>query len=192
MVNKDITDLVVNTDVMADILGFTRQRVNQLAKDGVLDKQAPGRFLLHRNIKRYIDFLRTGQRTEKEDEAQADYWAEKALHEKAKRETTEIKLAQLRNQMHDAVDVEMAVTNMLATFRNRILSIPQKVAPKIIGLDNLAEINEVINIELLEALLELSDYDPALFGSDELDEYEDFDVIQENNKSGSSAAPTHS
>jgi len=45
-VRKDISDVIVNTDVMAELLGFTRQRINQLAKEGVLEKQAPGRFLL--------------------------------------------------------------------------------------------------------------------------------------------------
>lgn len=192
MVIKDISDLVVNTDVMADLLGFTRQRINQLASEGVLDKQSPGRYLLYRNIKRYVDFLRAGQRSGEEEEAQADYWSEKALHEKAKRETAEIRLAQLKGQMHEAADVEMVMTNMLATFRNRVLAIPQKTAPKIIGLDNLAEINEAINVELLEALTELSEYDPTLFGSDELVECENDSVSQENIEGSSSTTQSTS
>ncbi|HOV79377.1 MAG TPA: hypothetical protein PK728_04665 [Bacillota bacterium] len=170
-VKTDISDIIVNTDVLADLLGYTRQRINQLTREGVLEKQAPGRFLLMRNIKRYIDFVRTGQITGQDSEAEAQYWEEKALHEKAKRQTAELKLAKLRNQLHDAADVEMVMTNMLTTFRNRILAIPQKAAPKIIGMKNLAEISEAINIELLEALTELSDYDPAIFaGGEEFEE----------------------
>ncbi len=189
-VHKDISEIIVNTDVMADLLNYTRQRVNQLAKEGILEKNAPGRFPLKKNIKKYIDFLRTGQRTEEDREAQAEYWEEKALHEKVKREMAEIKLAKLRNQVHDASDIEMAMTNMLTTFRNRILGIPQKLAPKIIGMENLAEISEAINDELLEALIELSEYDPALFAGGEEIEEEDDTVIQENIESGSSTAET--
>lgn len=187
-VKKDISDLIVNTDVMADVFGYTRQRVNQLAKDGVLEKKAPGRFLLLQNIKKYIDFLRLDQAGEEESGAASQYWEEKALHEKAKREIAELKLARLRNRLHDAADVEMAITGMLVTFRNRILGTPQKVAPKVIGLTNLAEIMEVINTELLEALNELSEYDPALFVGGEPIEEEDDEVISENAQIGGPSA----
>ena len=60
-VKKDISDMIVNTDVMAELFGYTRQRINQLAKEGVLEKQAPGRFPLLKNIKKYIDFIRISQ-----------------------------------------------------------------------------------------------------------------------------------
>lgn len=186
-VKKDISDLVVSTDVMADILGFTRRRVNQLVNEGVLERKAPGRFLLLQNVKKYLEFLRTGQ-YEEEEEAQAEYWEEKALHEKAKREMAELKLAKLKNQLHDATDIELVMTNMLVNFRNRILGIPQKVAPKIIGIENLAEISEIINNELLEALTELSEYDPAMFAGGEIIEEEDDQSVSEDIGSGSATA----
>ncbi len=175
-VKKDTSDIVVNTDVLASVLGFTRQRINQLAKDGVLEKQAPGRFLLLLNFKKYVDYLRVGQ-VEEEEGATAQYWEEKALHEKAKREMAELNLARKRNQLHEASDVEFALTNMLVAFRSRILGIPQKVAPIIIGLTSLAEIMESINTELLEALTELSEYDPAIFAGGETVEEENDETI---------------
>ncbi|MBO8136790.1 MAG: hypothetical protein H0Z40_01425 [Desulfotomaculum sp.] len=187
-VHKDISEIIVNTDVMADLFGYTRQRINQLAKEGILEKKAPGRYPLKQNVKRYIDFLRTGYKSEDEEEAQAQYWEEKALHEKAKREMAELKLAKLKNRLHDAGDVELIMTNMLVTFRNRILAIPQKVAPKVIGMKNLAEINETINAELLEALNELSEYDPALFAGGEEIEEEDDQTVSEDTE-GSSSTP---
>lgn len=179
-VKTDISDLIVNTDVMADLLGYTRQRINQLAKEGVLEKQAPGRFPLYLNIKKYLDYLRYGQGETENDDTAAAYWEEKALHEKAKREMAELKLAKMKNQLHDAADVEMCLTNMIVTFRNRILAIPQKVAPKVIGVENLAEISDIINTELLEALTELSEYDPGMFaGEGDFTEEEDEDIISQ-------------
>lgn len=189
-VRKDISDLIVHTDVMANLLGFTRRRVNQLVNEGVLERKAPGRFYLMLNIKKYLDFLRTGQ-YEEEEKAQAEYWEEKALHEKAKREMAELKLAKLKNRLHDADDIELIITNMLITFRNRILGIPQKVAPKIIGMENLAEINDAINSELLEALTELSEYDPEMFAGGEAIEEEDDQAVPENTEGGSAATENH-
>lgn len=185
-IKTDISDLIVNTDVMADLLGYTRQRINQLAREGVLEKQAPGRFLLKLNIKKYLDFIRTGQITD--EEATAQYWEEKALHEKAKREMAELKLAKLKNQLHDARDIEMVMTNMLVTFRNRILAIPQKIAPKIIGMENLAEISEAISAELNEALTELSEYDPSMFAGGEIDDEEDDQADSEDTQGSSTSA----
>jgi hypothetical protein len=178
----DISDLIVSTDAMATLLGFTRQRINQLAKEGILEKQAAGRYPLMKNVQRYIEYLRTGvkDKGDEDDEAQAKYWEEKALHEKAKREMAEIKLAKLKNQMHDASDVELVMTNMLVTFRTRILAIPDKVAPRVIGLKNLSEISDAINNELLEALTELSEYDPALFAGGGDDETEDDQPVPED------------
>lgn len=187
-VKKDITDVIVNTDVMADLFGFTRQRINQLAKDGVLEKQAPGRFLLRQNIKKYLDYIHFNQLDEDEDGATAQYWEEKALHEKAKRELSEMKLAKQRNQLHDATDVELLLTGMLVTFRNRILGIPQKVAPKVIGVNTLAEIGDTIARELLEVLTELSEYDPVLFAGGEPIEEEDDETISPDTEVGSPAS----
>lgn len=188
---ENIDDIIVNTDTMAKLLGFTRQRINQLAREGILEKKAAGRFLLMRNVQRYIEYLRTGAKDRNADEeAQALYWEEKALHEKAKREIAEIKLAKLKNQMHDAADVEFVLTNMLVTFRNRILSIPDKVAPKVLGVKNLSEISDAINAELLDALTELSEYDPAMFsggsGGKSGDEEDDQSVSEESAGGGAS------
>lgn len=187
----DVSGLVVNTDTMATLLGFTRQRINQLAKEGILEKQAAGRFPLMKNIQRYIEYLKSGQKPEEEEHA-AKYWEEKALHEKAKRELAELRLARLRGQLHDAADVELVLTNMLATFRNRVLAIPQKVAPKVIGMNNLAEINETINVELLDALTELSEYDPIMFAGGEVIEEEDGDTVSEGIEIGSASTEVDS
>ncbi len=187
---EDVSDLIVNTDTMATLLGFTRRRINQLEQEGLLERQAPGRWPLMRNVQRYIDYLRTGVKDrDGDEEAQAMYWEQKALHEKAKRETAEIKLAKLKGQMHDAADIEHVMTNMLVTFRTRILAIPDKISPKLLGVKNLAEISDVINTELLEALTELSEYDPAMFaGGDEIEVEDDDDSIPEDSSADDSAA----
>jgi phage terminase Nu1 subunit (DNA packaging protein) len=183
----DVGEIIVSTDALAKLFGYTRQRINQLAQEGILEKQANGRWPLMKNVQRFIDFLKTGRKNQDDDEHQAMFWEEKALHEKAKREMAEIKLAKLKNQMHDAADVEFVMTNMLVTFRNRILAIPDKVAPKVLGVKNLSEISDIISTELHEALTELSEYDPALFvGGGE--DAEDDTVVSEDPEGGGTAA----
>lgn len=43
--------------------------------------------------------------------------AEKALHEKTKRELAELELAKRRNEVHDAGAVELVMTDMLTNWR---------------------------------------------------------------------------
>jgi hypothetical protein len=181
-VKKDTSDIIVNTDVLAYVLGFTRQRINQLTRDGVLERQAPGRFPLLLNSKKYVEYLKVGQFAENDDEegATAQYWEEKALHERAKRETAELKLARLRNQLHDAGDVEMVVTDMLVTFRNRCLAIPGKLAPMVAAESNPGKVKDALQKEIAEALTELSEYSPSLFARGDEIEEEDSEALPED------------
>lgn len=148
-------DFNVKAKELATILGLTTRRINQLAKESILEKDSKGFFSLTHAVPAYIVYASI-----ENDELRQ----EKILHERAKRKKAEIDLAHLENRMHVAADIEMAVTGMLVTFRNRVLSIPQKLAPRLIGLTNLTEIISILDVELREALTELSEYDPAMFG----------------------------
>ena len=44
-----------------------------------------------------------------------------------------MKLRRLRKETHEAGDVEQFLNNMLIDFRNRLLSVPAKIAPIVIG-----------------------------------------------------------
>lgn len=184
---KDLSEIVVNTKALADLFGYSSQRINQLAQEGILEKKAAGRWPLMKNVQRFINYLRTNANDKDKSENQAIYWEEKALHERAKREIAEIELAKLKNRMHDAADVEYVMTNMLITFRNKILAMPEKLAPKVYGLKTLSEISEIIHDELAEALNELSEYDPVMFEGDNDGEEDDYLVQEDSEDSGSTS-----
>ncbi len=189
-VKKDVSGLIVNTGVLAKLFGVTSRYVNQLAKEGVLEKRAPGRWPLEQNVNRYIEFLRSGKKDPEEQESRSIYWEEKAKHEAAKREMAELQLAKLKNQMHDATIVELVMTDMLTTFKNRLLGLPQKISPKVIGLKSISEVNDMLASEINEALAELSDYSPALFaegGEDTGDDESNDGSILEDSESDSAA-----
>ena len=189
-VKTDVSGVIVNTDYLAKMFGVTSRYINQLAKEGVLEKRAPGRWPLEQNVNRYIEFLRSGKKDTEEQESRSRYWEEKAKHEAAKREMAELQLARLKNRMHDATIVELVMTDMLTTLKNRLLALPQKVSPKIIGLKSIAEVNDILATEINEALIELSDYSPDLFsegGEDTGDDESNDGSILEDNESDSAA-----
>lgn len=110
----------------------------------------------------------------------ADYEIERAEHERAKKEITRLKLRRLRRESHDAADVEAVIFDMLVRFRSKLLSMPMKLAPMLIGLD-VNEIVKIIKLEVNETLCELSEYNPDDYGTDVMeDEEEDSEPDQED------------
>ena len=55
------------------------------------------------------------------------------------------------------------MNDMLGAFRARILSIPSKFSPQLVGLTEIPPIKVVLKQAVHEALEELSDYDPMVF-----------------------------
>lgn len=94
--------------------------------------------------------------------------AEKAEHERYKKEMSKLKLRKMRKEVHLAADVEAFLSEMLVNFRGHLLSIPGKVAPLILGETDINIIIESLTAQMLEALDELAEYDPdAINGDDE-------------------------
>ncbi len=102
-----------------------------------------------------------------EDDSDASAFAlynrERAKNEQIKREKAEIELAALRGEMHHAEDVETVLNDMLTAFRAKILSIPTKLAARVLGQTDIGVVQSMLTEELYEALAELSEYDPEAF-----------------------------
>jgi hypothetical protein len=135
-----------------------------------LDRDKASKYAVQDNVRRYIDYIKNGGKVdETEDEAQSNYWEEKALHEKAKRELTEIQLAKIRGKMHDAKDVELVMTEMLTNLRTQLLGLPSQLAPQLAGKSQ-EDIFTRLNEEIESRLNELKDYSPSVFESERVED----------------------
>lgn len=144
-----------NTGELAKLLNITQRRVNQLAEEKIITRQPEGDFVLPEAIAEFYSFKFQS------DEA-IDFMAEKALHEKAKRELAELELQKRRNEVHDAADVELVMTDMLTNLRSQLLGLPAKMAPQLANRDK-DYIDQTLTDEIHARLTELSDYSPAMF-----------------------------
>ena len=153
---KDIQELtrMVNAQELANLLGCTTQYVYLLAKQGILVKEGPSQFPLVENIQKYLQFLESKKGSDK-----VLYWSEKAKHERALRQMSELKLEQLDNKLHDAKAVEVVMNDMMAFFRKRTLAIADEVAPKIVGITSPAEICDILTDAVKDALSDMSNYE---------------------------------
>lgn len=144
--------------VIADLLDLTEKRVRQLRDEGIIKESGRNFYELKSTVQAYIGYLR-GLNS---GSGKADYNAEKALLIKAKRQNEELDLQVKSNELHSADVVEQVVSDMLIRFKSRMMSIPSKLAPKLMTMSDPTEINELIRDSIYEALFELSDFKTAV------------------------------
>ena len=68
--------------------------------------------------------------------------------------------------MHEAADVEMFLNDMLLNFRARLLAVPGKIAPQILGETDINTIIKLLTDEMFQTLDELSEYEPDAVNGD--------------------------
>lgn len=163
-ITKGINRVTTTHTEMGRALKISRQRVSQLVQSGLLPVDENGEVLLVAGIKAYCH-ARTGM--EVDDDINFD--KERALHEKAKREIAELKLAKMQGSVYSARVVELVMTEMASNLRTQLLGLPSKMAPILEGKTK-EEIYTQMTKEIEEKLSELAEYKPDLFIDDVLEE----------------------
>ena len=172
---------IIKATELAKLLGITDRHLRNLANEGVVKKTEKGKYLFFESVRGYIEYV------ESKNDVDLDLKDEKIKEEikriKKDTELKGLKIKELRNQLHSASIIEKVMTSSLVNLKGRLLSLSNRLAPQLIALDNLGEIQEVIQDSIIEALEELSEYSPELFKNKNFIE-EDDDEEQEGIKIG--------
>lgn len=153
---SEATSPTIGTSELATILGLTDSRIRQLERSGIIEKIGRGQYDLASAVQGYCKYL-------KESTSTPDGMSEKDLLDRTRRKKLELEISIIQGELHRADDVRRVTNDMLSAFRQRILSIPTKAAPRLIGITELAVIQDVIRKEVHEGLSELADYNPEAF-----------------------------
>lgn len=152
----------VNQKELAVILGISDRRVRQLRDEyGLFNNGLVAgkrkNYCLEKCVPEYINY-----RLEAEAKQGKTIVREKeqAEHEQIKKKISILKLRRLKRELHEADDVEEFLTDMLMSFKKRLLSIPQKVAPLVMSEDDINVVIGILEKEVFQTLDELSEYDP--------------------------------
>ncbi|MCI8626865.1 MAG: DNA-packaging protein [Lachnospiraceae bacterium] len=157
--------MIVNQKQLAQCLGISTRQVRNLRQEGMFQTVNGDRgYILETCIQEYINFKINAEMGRS---AAISIEKVKAEHEEVKKNISVMKLRRLRRELHEAADVEAFLSDMLIRFKNRLLSLPVKMAMQVSGEKDLNRIIQVLNDGMLEALKELSEYDP-----DEIDQTE--------------------
>lgn len=150
--------VVVNQKELAQCLGITSRRVRALKEEGLFQTQQNGRgYLLESCVREYLDYKINAELGRSASISKEKVQAE---HEEVKKQISLMRLRKLRQELHEAADVEYYLSDMLVRFKNRLLALPSKMAMEISGEKDLNRIIQIIQKDLLDALEELSEYNP--------------------------------
>lgn len=159
----------VNQKELAAILGVSDRRIRQLKQEfglfekGMTEGKSKKNYCLEKCVPEYINY-----KVESEMPQGTSYNREKeqAEHEQIKKKISMLKLRKLRRELHEASDVEEFLTDMLISFKNKLVNLPQKTAPLVTGEDDINVVTKILEKEVLQALDELSEYDPYKIDKD--------------------------
>lgn len=145
---------------LADLFGYTTQRVDQLVDEGLVVKRSRGKYAVWESIKGLILHRDTKKKNQWDGEDGGDYEVHRARLTAAKADVAEMQRDTLRGTVHEAGAVETVWTDMLMNCRSKLLAIPQRWAPRLRQETDLAVVQEILETAITEALNELASYDP--------------------------------
>jgi phage terminase Nu1 subunit (DNA packaging protein) len=144
---------------VAAALQLSPRRVQQLAKAGILlPKPVSGKYDLVQCIKSYEQYIKNNQTSN--NSAGNDINVQRVRLLRAQAEKAELELEVLKEKYLEASEVEFTWSDMVLTFRARMLAIPSKLVRSLAAAGgDFAKIQKILEDEIYDALIELSKSD---------------------------------
>jgi phage terminase Nu1 subunit (DNA packaging protein) len=126
---------IVNVTRIAAFLNLTPRRVQQLVKEG-MPREANGRYDPIKCAAFYIRYLQNAieeRSVPTSDDEPAGERTERVRLLRANADLKEMELATLHSQLVAVEDVDKALADLARTTKARILAIPPRLAPELVG-----------------------------------------------------------
>jgi phage terminase Nu1 subunit (DNA packaging protein) len=151
----------LTVDQIAKVLLIDPRRVQQLTKEGWIPKAERGQYDLLPSVQGYIRSLQHSvQRRGPQELARELDEAELAI-KKARQEKLELDNAQARGELLPR-DVEAGWMAILAIIKNQLLNLPSAMAPLVVDLMTVAEVEASLKTRIYDTLNELSSIHPVV------------------------------
>jgi phage terminase Nu1 subunit (DNA packaging protein) len=158
---KTPTPRLVGISAISERLKLTPRRIQQLAGEG-LPRVTRGKYDVDAVLDWYIAKLERQLAGETDEEGElAKRYKEELRLLSARADEQELDLAARRRELVSIADVEKEMTDLVATTKARILTVPARVAPDLIGEQSRVMVQAKLEKALKEALAHLAEGAPA-------------------------------
>ena len=162
-----IEPYIVSTSEISEMIGLSDRRIQQLTKKGALIKAGHGKYDLKLSIKQYIEYSINKElekiKVHDDEDIKVDGGLEAALWTKARKEKTELEVKIIQGDLHRSKDVERIMNQVLGGIRAGLLSLPSKIAPQLLALEDIPHIKSILTREIKEIMGDISKYDKSAF-----------------------------
>ena len=139
----------VGSQELAEWLGVTTRRIQQLAVEGVLPREGRGRYPLKICVKTYCDWkdqllLKRGTSSELSEE--------KLLTARLERRTRELVFAEAEGSLITVAHHERVMGEAFSMVRQNIRNLPGALAPRLAGLDDPRDVERILVPAIDDAL----------------------------------------
>lgn len=148
----------VNAERLAELFGVTKQRVHQLVEKG-LPREMRGKYDLNKCVRWYIRFLQTAlekRAVPLEGGELASEQMERVRKMRLDADLKEIQVARERKQLVAVDDVEKEFADLVLATKARIMSLPARLAPDLLGETSRVVAQAKIEKALKESLAQLA------------------------------------
>ncbi|MCO6052329.1 hypothetical protein NGM99_21295 [Mesorhizobium sp. RP14(2022)] len=141
---------------IAKLLLLTERRVQQLTREGMLPRADRGRYELAPVVQAYVRYLRDRMLPGETEPTHDDFQRARARRTAAEATLAEMRAAEMRTELIPAQDVREVLASVIVRVRSKLLSLPPKLAPQVLGLNRLTEAEARIQEGVFDALAELA------------------------------------
>ncbi len=140
--------------------GITERWVQQLATDGIIKKEARGRYNLVESVRGYCAYMQDVNKGAESDR-ETDYGDARTQKMRADADKSIMEAAQLAGNLIPADIVSYSWNHMTGAFRAKLLNLPKKAAPLVQHESSFRKCQTALQEAIHECLAELSNYEPA-------------------------------
>lgn len=147
-----MAEMYLSKKDLASIAGYTYRRLYDIDKAAEKDKKLfvageGGKYSLSLFVQRWVQY-----NIEHQNDGPEDWETEKAIHEKVKREKSEIELSRMRGEVVPVQDVQRAWMDIAGVVSSRFINLPRKLAPSLVMIADPSIIEGIIERDVREAL----------------------------------------
>ena len=150
--------------------GITERRVQQLSAEGIVKKEARGRYNLVESVRGYCAYMQDVNRGSEADR-ESDYGDARTEKMRADADKSIMEAAQLAGNLIPADIVAYNWNHMTGAFRAKLLNLPKKTAPLVQHENSFRKCKSALQSAIHECLAELSAYRPPAKHFGNLEQY---------------------
>ncbi len=139
--------------------GLSERRVQQLANEGIVKKEARGRYNLVESVRGYCAYMQDVNRGV-EGERESDYGDARSQKMRADADKAIMEAATLAGDLIPVDIVAYSWNHMTGAFRAKLLNLPKKTAPLVQHESSFRKCQSILQSSVHECLAELSQYEP--------------------------------